>query len=91
MNKAELIDAVQGVYGGDTTRKAAEDAVNNVLEAITAGIKKDGSVQVIGFGTFEVRERSARTGRNPRTGETIQIKASKSVAFKASAPLKKSL
>jgi len=91
MNKGELIEAVQGTLGGDTTKKAAEDAVKAVLENIATGVKKDGSVQLLGFGTFEVRHRAARKGRNPKTGETIQIKASKSVGFKPSSALKKSL
>ena len=91
MNKGELIQAVQKAMGNDTTKKAAEDAVNTVLDTIAKGVKKDKSVQVIGFGTFEVRKRSARKGRNPKTGETIKIKASKTVGFKPSAALKKSL
>ena len=73
MNKGELIDAVQSTLGEDTSKKAAEAAVKAVLENIASGVKKDGSVQLLGFGTFEVRTRSARTGRNPKTGETIQV------------------
>lgn len=88
MNKGELIDAVQDSLGGDTSKKAAEEAVKAVLDNIAKGVKKDGSVQLIGFGTFEVRQRSARTGRNPKTGETIQIAASKTVGFKPSSALK---
>lgn len=91
MNKGELIEAVQKSLGGDTSKKAAEEAVKAVLETIAKGVKKDGSVQLIGFGTFEVRKRSARTGRNPKTGETIKIKASKTVGFKPSSALKGSL
>ena len=91
MNKGELILAVQKVLGKETTKKAAEDAVKAVLEAIAKGVKKDKAVQLIGFGTFEVRKRSARTGRNPKTGETIKIKASKTVGFKPSSALKGSL
>jgi DNA-binding protein HU-beta len=88
MNKGELIEAVLKNLGKDTTKKAAGDAVEAVLEAIGAGIKKDKEVTLIGFGTFKVKERAARTGRNPKTGEAIKIKKSKNVAFKASAALK---
>jgi len=91
MNKAQLIEAVQKELGIDGTKKAAETAVNAVLGSIAAGIKKDGSVQVIGFGTFEVRSRAARMGRNPKTGESMKIAASKSIGFKPSAALKSSL
>ena len=66
MNKERLTEAVQNTLGGDTSKKAAEEAVKAVLENIAKGVKKDGSVQLIGFGTFEVRNRSARTGRNPK-------------------------
>jgi len=91
MNKGELTDSVQNSLGGDTSKKAAEEAVKAVIESITEGVKKDGNVQILGFGTFEVRERSARTGRNPKTGEKIKIKASKTVGFKPATALKKSL
>jgi len=91
MNKGELIQAVQKALGKETTKKAAEDAVKAVLESIAKGVKKDKSVQLIGFGTFEVRKRSARMGRNPKTGEAIKIKASKTVGFKPSSALKGSL
>lgn len=91
MNKAQLIEAVQKELGIDGTKKAAETAVNAVLGSIAAGIKSEGSVQVIGFGTFEVRERAARMGRNPKTGEAMKIAASKSVGFKPSTSLKSSL
>ena len=91
MNKAELIDAVQNALGGEATKRAAEDALSAVLDSIVAGIKSDGKVQIIGFGTFEVKNRAARMGRNPKTGEAMQIPASKSVGFKASAGLKGSL
>ena len=91
MNKGELIEAVQSALGGDTTKKAADEAVNAVLDTIAKGVKKELSVQLLGFGTFEVRNRAARTGRNPKTGEAIKIKASKTVGFKPSSALKKSL
>jgi DNA-binding protein HU-beta len=88
MNKAELIDSVLKNMGKDTTKKAAGDAVEAVLDAIAAGIRKDKVVQLIGFGTFKVTQRAARKGRNPKTGETIKIKASKSVRFAPSSALK---
>ncbi len=91
MNKAELIDAVQASLGKDATKRAAEDAVTAVLDAIANGVRNDRKVQLIGFGTFEVKNRAARMGRNPKTGEPMQIAASKSVGFKASASLKSSL
>lgn len=91
MNKAELIESVQSKLGKDATKRAAEDAVSAVLEAVAAGVKKDKKVQLIGFGTFEVKNRAARMGRNPKTGEAMKIAASKSVGFKPSSTLKKSL
>lgn len=91
MNKTELTDAVLAKLGGGSTKKDAESAVAAVLDAIADGIKKDKKVQVIGFGTFDVRERAARDGRNPKTGEKLKIKASKSVGFKASSNLKSAL
>jgi DNA-binding protein HU-beta len=91
MNKAELIESVQDALGKDATKRAAEDALSAVLESISAGVRSDNKVQIIGFGTFELKNRAARMGRNPKTGEPMQINASKSVGFKASAALKKSL
>jgi len=91
MNKTELIEAVQGKLDEGATKKQAEQAVSAVLGAISQGVVSDGKVQVIGFGTFEVKERAARMGRNPKTGEEMQIAASKSVGFKASSNLKSSL
>jgi DNA-binding protein HU-beta len=91
MNKGELIDAVQKSLGDDATKKSAEEAVKAVLEAIATGVKKDGSVQLLGFGTFEVRKREARTGRNPKTGEPLKIAASKTIGFKPAAALKGAL
>ena len=91
MNKAELIEAVQKALGADATKRAAEDAVSAVLDSIAKGVKKDKKVQIIGFGTFEVKKRAARMGRNPKTGESMKIAASKSVGFKASSALKSSL
>ena len=85
MNKTDLIDAV-----GSATKSKAEAArvVDATTNAIKAELSKGGSVQLIGFGTFSVKQRQARSGRNPRTGETIQIKAAKAVSFKAGKGLK---
>ena len=91
MNKGELIEAVQKALGSETTKRQAEESVAAVLESIAKGVKKDKKVQIIGFGTFEVKKRAARMGRNPKTGEAMKIKASKSVGFKPSSTLKKSL
>ena len=91
MNKAELIDSIQDALGKDATKRLAEEALDAVLSSISSGVKKDKKVQIIGFGTFEVKERAARTGRNPKTGESMKIPASKSVGFKASSVLKNSL
>ena len=91
MNKGELIEAVQKKLGSEATKRLAEDALTAVLESIEDGVKSDQKVQIIGFGTFEVKNRAARMGRNPKTGEAMQISASKSVGFKPSSTLKKSL
>ena len=89
MNKQELIDAILAhKEAGIESKAAAARALDAVLDGIAAGIKKDGNVQLIGFGTFSVKSRAARTGRNPQTGATIKIKASKTVGFKAGAALK---
>jgi DNA-binding protein HU-beta len=89
MNKAELIEAIQETLGG--TKADSVAALDAVIGAIVAGVKKDESVQIIGFGTFKISKRAARVGRNPQTGEKIQIGASKSVKFSPSASLKGSL
>ena len=81
MNKAEMIDAVAS--SADMSKADATRAVDAVIDTITETLRKGDSVTLVGFGTFEVRARAARTGRNPQTGETIQIKASNSPAFKA--------
>lgn len=86
MNRQDLIDNVAKELG--TSAKQAEKAVNAVISSIQKGLKKDKRVQLIGFGSFEVRTRKARKGRNPRTGEAIKIKASKTVAFKAGRKIK---
>lgn len=91
MNKAQLLELVQKNLGAETTKRAAADALEAVLAAIAKGVKKDGNVQLIGFGTFKVAKRAARTGRNPKTGAALKIKASKSVRFVASSALKSTL
>lgn len=90
MNKAELTEAVQKNLGGDTSKRAAGEALDAVLKAIAKGVKS-GPVQLIGFGTFKVVKRAARTGRNPKTKEPMRIKASKTVRFVPSSKLKASL
>jgi len=89
MNRAALNEAVAKSLG--ESKSAADRAVGAVLEAIQKGLKKQGEVSLVGFGTFRVKSRKARMGRNPKTGESIKIKASKSVGFKAGRPLKESL
>jgi len=91
MNKAELIEAVQKSLGKDTSKKAAADAVAAVLDSIVKGVKKDKAVQVIGFGTFKLATRKARKGRNPKTGASMTIKASKTVRFVPSSAIKKAI
>src|SRR5690606_39072264 len=86
MNKNELIDAVSANSG--LSKADAGRAVDAVVGSITGALKSGENVSLIGFGTFEVRERAARTGRNPRTGEEIQIAAAKNPAFKAGKALK---
>lgn len=81
MNKAELIAAVAAKAG--ISQKDAGIAVAAVLDEIKDALKKGDKVQLVGFGSFEVRAKAARTGKNPRTGETINIPASKAPAFKA--------
>lgn len=86
MNKSELVDAVSNA--AELSKSDAASAVDGVIGAITQALKSGDQVTVVGFGTFLVRQREARAGRNPRTGETIQIKASKVPAFKAGKALK---
>ena len=89
MNKTELIAAVAEKAG--LTKKDAERVINATFETITESLVKGDKVQVSGFGIFEVKNREARTGRNPRTKETIQIPATRLPAFKASKTLKDSV
>ena len=86
MNKAELIDAV--AEGADISKADAGRAVDAVVEQITGALKKGDQVTLIGFGTFSVKDRAARVGRNPRTGEPLQIAAAKVPGFKAGKALK---
>ncbi|EJR72783.1 HU family DNA-binding protein [Bacillus cereus] len=86
MNKTELIKHV--AENTELTQKDASAATQAVLDTITEALMNGEKVQLIGFGTFEVRERAARTGRNPQTGEEMQIAASKVPAFKAGKELK---
>jgi len=80
MTKAKLIEAIQGHT--ESSKKVTGDIVDAVFDQVKKAIVEDGRFSYPGFGTFNVRERRARTGRNPRTGEEIQIAASKTVAFK---------
>lgn len=89
MTKANIVDAVAKNTG--LTKKASESAVNAAFDAIVEALKEGDKVQVFGFGTFAVKTREARTGRNPRTGETIEIAASKNVGFSAAKALKDTL
>lgn len=89
MTKVQLVEAVRKILG--SSRADAQRGVNAVLECVKKGIKKDKTVQIAGFGSFTVRKRKARTGRNPQTGEKIKIKASKTVGFKPGKALKESL
>lgn len=86
MNKTDLVNAVSD--NADLTKKESGAAVDAVFNTIQESLKKGEKVQLIGFGNFEVRERSARKGRNPQSGEEIEIAASKVPAFKAGKALK---
>ena len=86
MNKSDLIDAIAESAG--LSKADAGRALDATVNSITGALKKGQSVSLVGFGTFSVRKRAARTGRNPRTGETIKIRASKNPAFKAGKALK---
>lgn len=86
MNKTDLIDAIAD--SADISKAAAARALDGFVGAVTDALKKGDQVSLVGFGSFTVRERAARTGRNPQTGATINIKASKNPAFKAGKALK---
>lgn len=92
MNKASLAETiVKDKSSGIDSKAAAERAIDSVLSAIRTGLKKEKGVQLIGFGNFSVRNRKARKGINPKTGESIQIKASRTVGFKPGKALKASI
>lgn len=86
MNKAEFVDAIADA--AELTKADSARALDAAIEVIKKNLKKGNTITLVGFGTFEVRKRGARTGRNPRTGEAIKIKASKVPAFKAGKALK---
>jgi len=86
VNKSEMIDMV--AEAADISKAAAGRAVDAVFDGITGSLKGGDSVTLVGFGTFSISDRAARSGRNPRTGETIQIKASRMPKFKAGKALK---
>ena len=89
MNKAELIDAV--ATKSELTKQDSRKAVDALFETISNTLAKEEKIQLLGFGTFEVRERAERTGRNLRTGEEVNIPASKVAAFKAGKELKQAV
>jgi DNA-binding protein HU-beta len=89
MNKAEFVTSVADAAG--ITKADAAKAVEAVIAVVEKALKKGDPVSIIGFGTFSVRRRAARTGRNPRTGAALKIKASKVPAFKAGKALKEAI
>ena len=89
MNKAELIDAMSKET--NLTKKDVESVLNSFVNVVSNTLEKKDKVQLVGFGTFETRERAARTGRNPQTGETIKIAAATVPAFKAGKALKEAV
>ena len=86
MTKAELVEFI--AENADLTKADAARALDAVVEGVTEGLKKNGKVTLVGFGTFEAKNRAAREGRNPQTGETVQIPASVAPTFKAGKALK---
>jgi DNA-binding protein HU-beta len=86
VNKSELIDAIAADAG--LSKADAGKALDATLSAVTGALKKGGTVSLVGFGTFQVKDRAARAGRNPQTGATIQIAAAKVPGFKAGKALK---
>jgi DNA-binding protein HU-beta len=86
MNKGEFVEAVSAA--ADLSKADAARAVDAVIEVVKNALKKGDSITLVGFGSFMVRKRAARTGRNPQTGQTIKIKASKNPSFKAGKALK---
>jgi len=91
MTKQDLVDNVHTAAGDGLTRKQTAEVIDTVFATVGESITGDGKFFVPGFGTFTVKERKARVGRNPRTGQEIQIPASRTVAFKVAAGLKSTL
>ena len=89
MNRAELVDEMAKAAG--ISKVKAEDALNGFIESVGSALKRNEKVSLVGFGTFSVSERAARTGRNPRTGAVIQIPASKVPKFKPGKGLKEAI
>ena len=90
MNKADLIQEVQKQLGKECSKAHAERAVNALIQSIQRGLKKDKAVQIVGFGTFAVKNRKARMGRNPQNGKPLQIKASRPAGFPPGASMRDS-
>lgn len=88
MNKAELVNEVHKLLGEGTSKAAAERAAESVLTAVKRGLKRDGEVHLVGFGTFSVAQRTARKGFNPHTRQPMKIPAMKLVRFKAGSSLR---
>ncbi len=88
MNKAELVSEVHRLLGNETSLAAAERAADSVLAAVKRGLKRDGEVHLVGFGTFTVAQRTARKGFNPHTRQPMKIPAMKLVRFKAGSGLR---
>jgi len=89
MNKLELVNAI--AENANLTKKASEVALKSIIDSITESLKKGDKVQLVGFGAFEVRQKAARKGHNPLTGEEIKIPACKAPAFKAGKALKEAV
>jgi nucleoid DNA-binding protein len=89
MNKSALIEAV--VKKTELSKSKAEELINITLDAVKAIVKKEGKLQLVGFGTFKVKKRAARMGRNPQTGKSMKIAASKTVSFKVGKEFKERL
>lgn len=89
MNRSELVAKI--AEKSELTKKDSEKALSAFIESVTVALKSGDKVQLVGFGTFEVRKREARTGRDPRSGKPIKIAASKSPAFKAGKSLKEAV
>lgn len=89
MNKSELVSLI--ARDADVTKQTAQRVLDSTIKSITEALSNNDSVNLVGFGTFQVRERAAREGRNPKTGESMMISASKTPAFKAGKLLKDSV